>query len=582
MTNITGNSTSPLRSLFPLKFFYSLLLIAGLQALLFLPLYGTKYAEGHFFLSFDQFLNRDNPDLFRWSLDYALIFILILVGFKLKKTKGLIYVLTALYLTLFLFQTYYFISWKIYGEKPVWSYDWALIVRVLPVFMRTMEISPEVFYLILILVIILFFIVLNRLHQFLLKTLTSFTTYYLWITGLLVFILPYFLYVVHRRSENSSNTYPVITWIIQDIKWTFTQDRIKPLPDFQDRLDYTAYYNLPLKSKPNIFLIFVEAYGSIAGAVAPYNQAYWERLELMESRLTARGWQAAATLSNSTILGGRSWLGFTTLISGLRIDNHLAYEKLIRQYTAYPQLIRVLNHLGYHTYRLNTMANFGTSFAKLDSTAIQFYGHKTWTKYSDLPYQGYRYDYFGGIPDQFALNFWDEEILVKNQEPFFLFFITLNTHAPFYLPPPLMDNWKDLNAIKSSPHHTTRSEAGAPVYRYVQDVIYNLSFLEKYILEKGDSNSLFILLGDHQPAGMEYLLKSKTDTYATPIHIISQDTRWIEALKKKGFDSGMSPVFKPGSLLRHEGFYSFFMQTWSEIDSLPAAVIPRYLPHGLQ
>ena len=564
------------------KIFYLLFLFIFLQAALFVPLYLTKYGQGNFFPLSDWFKPRVNPDIFRFSLDYALIWITIVIGYRYKKLNLFIYLLSACYLGLFLFQTYYFISWKIYGEKPVWSYDWALIRRVLPVFMRTMKISPVVFNLLGFLLIVLIYIGVYRLHRYMLKSISSLNLSFLGITGTLGCLLPFILYSAYPYDAGDSNTYPAAHWIVDDIQWTFTETRIKPLPDIGARQEYSEYYDLPVKSKPNIYLIFIEAYGSIAGAVDPFQQSYWERLKQMEATLAGQGWKAASTLSNSTILGGRSWLGFTTLMSGLRIDNHPAYEKLIEQYPRYPQLIRVLNHFGYQTYRLNTMANFGLSFAKLDSLAGQFYDNKFWTKYSDLPYQGYRYDYFGGIPDQFALNYWDEEVLNKLQQPYFLFFITLNTHAPFYLPPPLLENWKDLNAIKTSPHRTTRSEDGAPVYRYVQDVLYNLSFLEKYILEKADSNSLFILVGDHQPAGMEYLLGAKTDTYATPMHIITRDGRWIESIKQKGFNPGMLPLFKPGSLLKHEGFYSFFMQTWSEIDSLPPDKIPRYLPSGIQ
>jgi len=582
MNTVSEHSFSAIRRRPESKFLFLLFLLALLQAALFFPLYFTKIGQGNFVPLTDWYKPRDNPDIFRWSLDYALIWIAVVIGYRYKKLRLFIYLISACYLGLFLFQTYYFISWKIYGEKPVWSYDWALIRRVLPVFMRTMKISPVVFNLLGFLVLILIYIGVFRLHRYILKSISGFNLFFLGITGMLGCLLPFILYLAYPQEPGDVNKYPAAPWIVDDIHWTFTETRIKPLPDIGARQLYSEYYDLPIKSKPNIYLIFIEAYGSIAGAVDPFQQSYWERLKLMESRLAEHQWKAASALSNSTILGGRSWLGFTTLMAGLRIDNHPAYEKLIQQHPQYPQLIRVLNHFGYQTYRLNTMANFGLSFAKLDSLAVQFYANKIWTKYSDLPYHGYRYDYFGGIPDQFALNYWDEEVLNKLQQPYFLFFITLNTHAPFYLPPPLLENWKDLNSIKTSPHRTTRSEEGAPVYRYVQDVLYNLSFLEKYILEKADSNSLFILVGDHQPAGMEYLLSGKTDTYATPMHIITKDSRWIESLKQKGFNPGMLPLFKPGSLLKHEGFYSLFMQTWSEIDSLPSGKLPRYLPNGLQ
>ena len=71
------------------------------------------------------------------------------------------------------------------------------------------------------------------------------------------------------------------------------------------------------------------------------------QLKAMEDTLS-NAWHMATALSNSTILGGRSWLGFTTLLSGIRIDNHPAYEDMISHHVGYPHLINTLNAQGYH------------------------------------------------------------------------------------------------------------------------------------------------------------------------------------------------------------------------------------------
>ena len=115
------------------------------------------------------------------------------------------------------------------------------------------------------------------------------------------------------------------------------------------------------------------------------------------------------------------------------------------------------------------MANFNNDdYLKIDSIAQNYFHTHHWTKYSDIPYSGYKYDYFGGIPDQYALSFWYETILDKSTHPHYLFFITLNTHAPFYLPPPILENWRDLDKIQSSPHKGNRLEKGIPIVRYAQ------------------------------------------------------------------------------------------------------------------
>ncbi|HNR06649.1 MAG TPA: sulfatase-like hydrolase/transferase [Saprospiraceae bacterium] len=566
------------------NFLPALSILFCLQWLLYLPLYLAKQAEGSFLPAIESFSNlvsRQNPDVFRWSLDYGFVLALLALPASMSRQKWMAAGTAFLYLMLFLFQAYFHFSWKVYGEIPVWTYDWALIKRVLPVFMKSMRIPPFLAYALLALLLALFYVMVYRGHRVLSGWFSQNPGLKAWLIPCFVFFLPAGLYYTNKPVD-ASGYYPAIHWIARDMNLAFTSKRVKSLPDLHRRLDYEKYDSLPLVSKPNIYLLFIEAYGTVAGVVKPYNREYLLKLDSMQKRLAGQGWHSASALSNSTILGGRSWLGFTSLMSGVRIDNHPAYEKLLREFPQYPHLIRALNHQGYQTYRLNTMANFGETFEKLDSITQIFFDHRHWTRYSDLPYRGYRYDYFGGIPDQYALNYWDEYVLDKNQSPFFLFFITLNTHAPFYHPPPLLDDWKSLDQIEKSPHKRIRAEDGSPLERYTQGVIYDLSVLEKYILEKAGSNSLFILIGDHPPAGMEYLLNGATDTYATPIHLISKDPRWVRVFTARGFEPGMAPVFKKGSLLKHEGFYSLFMQAWAEVDSLPPSRIPAYLPYGIE
>ena len=558
--------------------------VCCLQFLLFLPLYLSRMDEGSFWPILNSFpgdvLARSNPDLFRWSLEFAALLATWLFLQKWKWQLNPAPIITMVYILLFIFQCYYYFVWKIYGEIPTWSYDVALLQRVFPVFMKTMGLSPVLIFAAALLVVIILYFLFKKIFTYLSTLIDKMTWSQSAGLSLILFLIPLTLKTTGKSISDSAEHKNAVFWIFENIHTTFTLSRVKGLPKLSAPLPYDLYPELKLKSKPDIYLIFIEAYGSIAGTVSPYDRLYANQLKNIEDSLSANAWYMATTLSNSTILGGRSWLGFTTLLSGVRIDNHPAYEDMISHHIGYPHLINTLNAQGYHTYRLNTMANPGQTFSNIDSIAGLYFNTGKWTRYNDIPYLGYRYDYMGGIPDQYALNFWHDHVLNKSTSPNFLFFITLNTHAPFYLPPPIAENWKDLDAILKSPTGGTRLETGPPIQRYSKEVSYILNVLKKFILEHGNSNSLFILLGDHQPAGMEYMLHGKTDTYATPIHIISKDSHWIDLFKKHGFTNGMVPVFKPNSPLKHEGFYSLFMNIWAQKDSL--SNIPPYIPNGIQ
>jgi hypothetical protein len=564
---------------------YWILGLVGFQFLLFTPLYFTRSEEGRFWpviqnIPWD-FLSRPNPDLFRWCLEYSLIYMVGWLLFSHTRYRVLSVSFVSIgYLFCFIFQVYYYLLWKIYGEIPIFANDFALFERVLPVFIKSHFIKPLFFYSLVLILLAgtakLFF----TLHHALFLRSSSLPIPVFSALSLIFFGIPTLAkwQIPHPRDSNDSKT--AIISIGENLFQTLTHERVFRISDSLPLSKYQVYYDLPIRSKPNILLIFIEAYGSVIGVANPYSDAYKKQLLAMQENLRENSWFSASALSNSTILGGRSWLGFTSVLAGIRIDNHPSYEKLLSKYTEYPHWIDWLNHKGYQTYRLNTMANPGKDFQALDAIADTFYKIKFWTKYSDIPYQGYRYDYLGGIPDQYALHYWDETVLNRSELPYFLFFITLNTHAPFYLPPPVLADWHALDTIHTSPHRSDRIEKGKPIARYALEVNYIFQVLEKYILEKTDSNTLFILMGDHQPAGMEYLLHGKTDVYATPIHIISKDSSWINAFNRNGFQAGMLPHFTRPSLLRHEGFYSYFIKIWAEHDRLDTN-LPIY-PKGLQ
>lgn len=554
--------------------FYKFLLFSILmEFVLFLPLYISRSDEGKFWpvlISIPgSLVSRANPDVFRWCLELGLFLSLYLFIAKRSRSIWPDVAMSFIYFLLMLFQLYYFILWKIYGEIPVFSYDWALFERVLPVFMKTLHIPAVLFYSVLTLLTGSLIYILFQCFRQVRLVAKQISSVEILVYLNLVFLFPGILKAIVPHPIESNDTKSAIVWISGNFYKTISQTRVHALPDSIDYTPYQPYAGLPIKSKPNILLIFIEAYGSVLGCVPPYDTEYFTQLNEIEDHLAKAGWKSATTLSNSTILGGRSWLGFTSLLAGIKIDNHPAYEKLINSFPDYPHLINTLNAQGYNTYRLNTMSNFGEDFKKIDSIAGRFFNiNSAWTKFNSIPYQGYRYDYFGGIPDQYALNYWNENVLNKNKTPYFLFFITLNTHAPFYLPPPLLANWKDLDAIKTSPHEKIRAESGKPIDRYAKEVKYILSTLEQFILNKADSNSLILLIGDHQPAGMEYMIKGKTDLYANPMHIITQDTKWISLLIERGFVQGMVPKLEKPSLLNHQEIYSFLMNTWALHDSL--------------
>ena len=107
-------------------------------------------------------------------------------------------------------------------------------------------------------------------------------------------------------------------------------------------------------------------------------------------------------------------------------------------------------------------------------------------------------------------------------------------------------------------------------------VDYQLRTLTDFILHNGDDNSLFVLIGDHQPPRVS----RKSDGWATPVHIISKDGTLIKDFADYGFVPGLQ-VQSYETELHHEGIYSMLMRVLLKRYGSDPSALPAYLPQGV-
>ncbi len=133
--------------------------------------------------------------------------------------------------------------------------------------------------------------------------------------------------------------------------------------------DYTGYQ---LTKKPNIYLIFVESYGSVLYKRQFFRPAYLALLRELDDRLHSAGWQTTSAISESPTWGGGSWMAYTSALFGLRIDNQPQYLALFNKYQLdnYPDLGRTLQAEGYYYAWVSSITD------ELDD--------RVWTKYVDF------------------------------------------------------------------------------------------------------------------------------------------------------------------------------------------------------
>jgi hypothetical protein len=338
------------------------------------------------------------------------------------------------------------------------------------------------------------------------------------------------------------------------------------------------YSGYNLNHKPNIYLIFVESYGSVLYKRQDYREAYTSLLAQLQRQLYQDGWNVTSALSESPVWGGGSWMSYTSALFGIRIDTHPQFLSLLDTYQTvdYPDLGHYLKAQGYEYVRLSSLSD---ELKEEDWLKYKtFYGVDRWLRYRDLNYQGSHYGWGPAPPDQYALNFAQDAIASEADKPVFFFFITQNSHYPWVPLPTIADDWRTLN-IKTAqspspppepiPHEVRRSN-------YMDAIEYQLRFLTDFVLETGDENSVFVLIGDHQPQRVS----RHSDGFETPIHIISKDAAFVDAFLDYDFVNGLE-INEITPTMRHEGFYSMFMRVLLAQYGQGIKALPDYLPSGI-
>jgi len=338
------------------------------------------------------------------------------------------------------------------------------------------------------------------------------------------------------------------------------------------------YSGQKLVTKPNVYLLFVESYGSVLYKRPDWLRAYTALTDELETTLTANGWHAASALSESTTWGGGSWMAYTSALFGLRIDSDPEYSMLMDRYQMddFPDLGSFLRGQGYRYYGLSSIA-LELPDAKWDRY-LRFYGADRWLRYRDLDYTGPKYGWGPSPPDQFALNKARAEIQAETDQPYLLFTITQNLHYPWAPLPEQVADWKALNVPGEDPPSIDAEGIPHELRRqnYLDAVEYDLRVLVDFILTEKEPNALFILVGDHQPPRVS----RKEDGWSTPVHIISRDAALVESLSQYGFEPGLT-VSNLTPSLHHAGLHSLLARLLLEQYGDHKLALPAYLPDGV-
>ncbi len=308
--------------------------------------------------------------------------------------------------------------------------------------------------------------------------------------------------------------------VFRDNRWIVVQP---PLP----------VSNLDRLRRGDVFVIFLESQGALVFDVPRFADPLAGDFATLERALADAGWLTASARVESSTFGGSSWLAHSSLLSGLRIANQGDYYDLLA--SSRPTLVSRFAAAGYRSVALMP----GLRYAWPEG---QFYGFASILDAARLDYRGPAYSGWI-IPDQYSLyRLHRTEVEPANRPPLFVFFPTLNSHAPFAPTPPYNPDWSRFDApLTAAPGEAglnERLDGEALAAAYIQSVRYNLAVLGGYLRQHAPANALFVVLGDHQPPA---IVGGRDISWQTPVHVFSRDPELIGAFQAAGFRAGMTP-----------------------------------------
>jgi len=341
------------------------------------------------------------------------------------------------------------------------------------------------------------------------------------------------------------------------------------------RNDALGAVRLPPSARPNVYLLLFEAYGEILASCdvsAPATRALLGRLD---ERLAKSGYQTRTAYSEAPIHGGRSWMSIATLQSGVRIDAQPVFRVFEENVARLPTLTSFFKANGYHTMMLQPWDK-----VRVGLSAHDIYRRDVVVIHRDLPYRGPPYG-LTGIPDQFAVGYFDETHLRGAPQPRFVSYMATQTHYNWWPPPPIARDWRELDHFVPP----EQAEPWAPVAGveritdqeyawYFADVEYEWRVLAALMEAHRDEAALFVVVGDHQP-----FLKcgAAPVTLNTPLHLVSRDAALLDRFTDAGFTPGLwrAPAADGKATLRHEALFSLLV---SRLAPGSAAVAPAGAP----
>jgi hypothetical protein len=293
-----------------------------------------------------------------------------------------------------------------------------------------------------------------------------------------------------------------------------------------------------LRGKDMIFT-FIESYGRSAIEDPIMAPGVDKTLDAGTQALAKAGFHAKSGWLTSATYGGSSWLGHSTFMSGLWIDNQQRY----RTVTA------AADHL--------TLTEAFRKTGAWDTVGVMPGVQKNWPEAKwygldkvydafDLGYKGPKFSW-STMPDQYALEQFQQRVHGrKHDKPLTSFVILTSSHQP-WAPIPKMVDWDRLgdgsvfDSIEKAgnrPTYTLTDDTHAK-QEYGKTIQYSVTALTQWLERYGNDNTVLVFLGDHQPNAHA---SGNHASHDVPCAIVAKDPKVLDRIAGWGWTDGLRPA----------------------------------------
>ncbi|MFD7709589.1 sulfatase [Streptomyces sp. NPDC059786] len=321
------------------------------------------------------------------------------------------------------------------------------------------------------------------------------------------------------------------------------RDTLRDEAAFEEQAKHDKFGSTPpdqlltgLRGKDMMFT-FIESYGRSAvedPVTAPGVDA---TLTAATEKLADAGFAARSGWLTSATYGGNSWLGHSTFLSGLWIDNQQRYRTVTS--SDHLSLTRAFQKTGaWRTVGIMPGVQKGWPEAK-------YFGLDNVYDSTELGYKGPKFSW-STMPDQYALTAFERlEHGKKHDKPLMSEIILTSSHQPWAPIPKTVPQdevgdgsiYKGIEKAGKNPADVFYDSTKVK-QEYGQSIQYSVNSLIDYVTRYGTKDTVLVFLGDHQPMARVSGEDSDRDV---PCAIVARDPKVLDKIADWGWSDGLQP-----------------------------------------